>query len=365
MKNYKQIKWCSWKMVVLLFLYLPFYSIAQPPCTLQNKNITRQSQLDSISLLYPGCYYLENIYISGKDIFNVKILSQFTKLDHIVIDKTSIKNLNGLENLVWVGNLQITSNDSLLNIISLSDIKYIDFISLLSNNMLSSFEGIESDTINHFIIGGNSKCKSFERVKSKYIRKLWFHLQKLDSLSGHEIEKVDTIELFKPDNILGLNSFDPIKIDIVGFSPINDISEINTLNRLSELILAFNKNLSMCSTDLICRNLDNPSFSISVYSNAPGCNSKAEIRQKCITSTNQNETENELSIFPNPVHESLRISELDGDGSFSIYNHVGALVQKGSTAGDVDVSGLPQGMYVLTLTGVTSSDKTVFRFVKM
>lgn len=71
------------------------------------------------------------------------------------------------------------------------------------------------------------------------------------------------------------------------------------------------------------------------------------------------------SLFPNPVQESLRISGLDGDVPFSIYNHVGALVQKGSTSGDVDVSGLPQGMYVLTLTGVTSGDKTVFRFVKI
>jgi hypothetical protein len=71
------------------------------------------------------------------------------------------------------------------------------------------------------------------------------------------------------------------------------------------------------------------------------------------------------SLFPNPVHESLRISGLDGDVSFSIYNQVGALVQKGSTSGNVDVSGLPQGMYMLTLTGANSGDKTVFRFVKM
>ena len=355
------------QLVIVLVIILTCYMniLAQSPCILQNNIITRQSQLDSIPLLHPGCNYLENINISGKEIFNVKKLSQFTKFDHIVIDKTNIKNLNGLESLVWVGNLHITSNDSLLNIISLSDIKYIDFISVLNNNMLSSFEGIKSDTINHFIIGGNSKCKSFERVKSKYIAKLWFHLQKLDSLSGHEVEKVDTIDLLKPDNILGLNSFDPIKIDIVGFSPINDISEINPLNRLSELILAYNKNLSMCSIDKICRNLDNPGFILKIISNAPGCNSKEEIRQKCISSTNQNETENELSLFPNPVHESLQISGLDGDVSFSIYNQVGALVQKGSTSGNVDVLGLPQGMYMLNLTGTKSGYKTVFRFVKM
>jgi hypothetical protein len=51
--------------------------------------------------------------------------------------------------------------------------------------------------------------------------------------------------------------------------------------------------------------------------------------------------------------------------TYSKHNHVGLLVQKGSTAGDVDVSGLPQGMYILTLTGATSGDNTVFRFVKM
>jgi hypothetical protein len=72
-----------------------------------------------------------------------------------------------------------------------------------------------------------------------------------------------------------------------------------------------------------------------------------------------------VSLFPNPVHESLQISGLDGDVAFSIYNQVGALVQKGSTSGDVDVSGLPQGMYMLTLTGSNPGDKTVFRFVKM
>jgi hypothetical protein len=56
--------------------------------------------------------------------------------------------------------------------------------------------------------------------------------------------------------------------------------------------------------------------------------------------------ESVVCIFPNPVHESLQISGLDGDVPFSIYNHVGALVQKGRTAGDIDVFGLPQGVCI-------------------
>jgi hypothetical protein len=351
-------------MVVWLFLYLPFYSIAQPPCKLQNNFITRQSQLDSIALLYPNCEYIDSINIRGKDIVDLTSFKNLKKINSLVLRGTSIKNLHGLDSLKFIDNLDLINNDSLENILALKKIKAIHSIAINNNKNLLGYEGLVSDSINIYL-NNNDKCRSLKGIKAKKVTFLNILNPELETFSGHEIESIKNMLISFPKHIYGMGSLDAQKLTIELGDLLEDISPLDSLKNLVQLNIFGNKNLSMCSIDIICRNLDNPAFSLQARTNAPGCNSKAEIRQKCISSTNQNETEYDLSFFPNPVHESLQISGLDGDVAFSIYNHVGTLVQKGITAGDVDVSGLPQGMYILTLTGVNSGDKTVFRFVKM
>jgi hypothetical protein len=351
-------------MVVWIFLYLPFYTIAQPPCKLQNNFITRQSQLDSIAFLYPNCEYIDSIHLRGKDIVDLTSFKNLKKINSLILRGTSIKNLHGLDSLKFINHLVIMSNDSLENILALKKINAIYTIAILNNKNLLGYEGLVADSIN-ISLDKNDKCRSLKGIKVKKVTFLKIFNPELETFSGHEIESIENMLISFPKHINGMGSLDAPKLTIELGDLLEDISPLDSLQNLVQLQIAGNKTLSMCSIDIICRNLDNPSFSLLVYSNAPGCNSKAEIRQKCITSTNQNKTEYDLSFLPNPVHESFQVSGIDGGVSFFIYNQVGALVQKGSTAGDVDVSGLPQGMYVLTLTGVTSSDKTVFRFVKM
>ena len=364
MKNDKQIKWCSRKMVVLLFLYLPYYIFAQPPCTLQNKIIRRQSQLDSIPLLYPGCRYIDSIVIRGTEIVDLSALKKVSKFNFISLSSTSIKSLDGLDSLQYCKAFLISYNDSLENILALKNTKTIEFISIAENNNLLGYEGLEENCTS-IVLHGNNKCRSLKGIKAENLGALILYFPSLETFSGHEIKNVNRMEMVNPKHIDGLGSFDVQWLEIIESDLLEDIDPVDSLQNLVKLTLVLNKNLSMCSIDLVCRNLDNPGFDLQLFWNAPACNTKAEIRQKCISSTNQNETENDLSFFPNPVHESLRISGLDGNVAFSIYNHVGTLVQKGITAGDVDVSGLPQGMYMLTLTGSNPGDKTVFRFVKM
>jgi len=351
-------------MVVLLFLYLPFYSIAQPPCKLQNNFITRQSQLDSIAFLYPNCEYIDSINLRGKDIVDLTLFKNLKKINSLILRGTSIKNLNGLDSLKFINHLVIMSNDSLENILALKKINAIFTIAIHDSKNLLSYEGLVADSINIYL-GKNDKCRSLKGIKAKKVTFLNILNPNFETFSGHEIESIKNMLISFPKHIYGMGSLDAQKLTIELGDLLEDISPLDSLQNLEQVNLIGNKNLSMCSIDIICRNLDNPAFSLQARTNAPGCNSKAEIRQKCITSTNQNETEYDLSFFPNPVHESLQISGLDGDVSFSIYNHVGAVVQKGSTSGGVDVSGLPQGMYILNLTGTTFSDKTVLRFVKM
>ena len=351
-------------MVVLLFLYLPFYSIAQSPCILENNTIRRQSQLDSIPLLFPECDYIDEIHVIGKDIIDLTSLKVLKKINSIVIRGTVIKSLKGLDSVNYCNNMDIIGNDSLENILALKEVNSTFKISIINNNKLISYEGLETDSIRIYL-EKNNKCRSLKGIKAKNVENITIWNPNLETFSGHEIEYVQNMNVAYAKHLKGIGSLDVLKLNIETSEFLVDISSIDSLQNLVQLNLFGNKNLSMCSIDIICQNLDNPAFSLQARTNAPGCNSKVEIRQKCISSTNQNETENELSLFPNPVHESLRISGLDGDVSFSLYNHVGALIQKGSTSGDVDVSGLPSGMYILTLTGATSGDKTVFRFVKM
>jgi hypothetical protein len=361
MRFFEKVK----NIILILFSICCFVNIfAQSPCTLQNKIIRRQSQLDSIPLLYPGCRYIDSIVIRGTEIVDLSALKKVSKFNFISLSSTSIKSLDGLDSLQYCKAFLISYNDSLENILALKNTKTIEFISIAENNNLLGYEGLEENCTS-IVLHGNNKCRSLKGIKAENLESLIVYYPSLETFSGHEIKNIYNLSISYSKHINGIGSFNVKYLGIELSDSLENIGPVDSLKNLLKLHLLGNKNLSMCSIDLVCRNLDNPGFDLQLFWNAPGCNSKAEIRQKCISSTNQNETENELSLFPNPVHESLQISGLGGDVSFFIYNHVGALIQKGITAGDIDVSGLPSGMYILTFTGANSGDKSVFRFVKM
>lgn len=70
-----------------------------------------------------------------------------------------------------------------------------------------------------------------------------------------------------------------------------------------------------------------------------------------------------LTIYPNPVSHTLSIDEIEGELAYTIYSAMGSKMLSGLSKGDIDVSTLLPGFYVLTL----SNDKEILKtnFIKM
>ena len=57
----------------------------------------------------------------------------------------------------------------------------------------------------------------------------------------------------------------------------------------------------------------------------------------------------EFSIYPNPVRETLTVKANGDWSSYSIIGLDGQIISQGTTISQIDVSGLPQGIYILQL----------------
>jgi hypothetical protein len=69
--------------------------------------------------------------------------------------------------------------------------------------------------------------------------------------------------------------------------------------------------------------------------------------------------ENNLTIFPNPVRDILRITGTDQGAAYMIYNNRGDLMLKGN-GNRINVSTLDPGMYILLI-----GNKIKMKFIKV
>lgn len=77
-----------------------------------------------------------------------------------------------------------------------------------------------------------------------------------------------------------------------------------------------------------------------------------------LTSSLQDLSSNELSIFPNPAQDVINVANFTGK-TYSIYNQNGALIKSGSTNAQISVSDLNPGLYFLSVDNKTQ------RFIKL
>ncbi len=126
-----------------------------------------------------------------------------------------------------------------------------------------------------------------------------------------------------------------------------------------------NQKLAACNVPAVCQLLSAPKGDINIYRNAPGCNSVDEVLSSCTVGTDEN-TKRSWIVFPNPATDILYIRHDDvvHEVSYIITDLLGK-IWKETTESEVDVSGLPAGMY--TLEAKSTFDDTRIsriRFVK-
>jgi len=120
------------------------------------------------------------------------------------------------------------------------------------------------------------------------------------------------------------------------------------------LRINYNNSLSTCEVQSICDYLAAPNGSVSIYSNATGCNSQEEVEAACVyLSDGSTYYLQGCAIYPNPASTTITIelpnlSTPQKNTTLTIYNISGQqLIKRQITEPiiNVDVSGLSQGVY--------------------
>ncbi len=225
------------------------------------------------------------------------------------IHGNDISNLNGLSVLTSIGgDLYIDDNEVMANLTGLEGLTYIGGDLIIGsypggNPALASLTGLSGLTF----IGGKLHI---------YVNPSLASLSGLENVNYHSIE---------------------------------------------DLVIIHNSLLSTCHVESICNYLADPSGTIEIHDNVPGCNNPEEVDSLCnIVSVNEFTFRDEYSISPNPLNSTtliqytlhqntpvtLKILDLSGREMTMLVNKV---QQPGEQQVVFITNGLPAGIYFCVL----------------
>ncbi len=206
-----------------------------------------QKEIDDFAANYPNCTEVYTIKVAGENITNLQGLSQLKKAVYVIVDSTLVRNLDGLENIDSVSLHVEIRNNSRLQELNLSSLRYAESLYVVNNTILSNLKGLEQLThTGHLIIHSNRFLRTFKGLEN--------------------LERVDYL------------------LVIWGNRYLFDVSAIKNadINNGILYVIRYNPLLSVCQIlphlcELIADNRD--FFEIS--NNAAGCNSADEIITSC------------------------------------------------------------------------------------
>ncbi|HUM50992.1 MAG TPA: hypothetical protein PK431_04220, partial [Chitinophagales bacterium] len=197
-------------------------------CVLAGSTIalTRQSEVDSFPINYPGCDTIEgSLVISGNDIVNLNGLIGIKKVIYQLEIKNnpSLVNFNGLNTLKSAEILYVSNNNSLLNFLGLDNLeKVTSRFYVNSNDLLINFNGLNKlDSVVDFYIEGNSRLLNLKG------------LENLDYVYNFSIRVNNSLT-----NLNGLTNLKKIassfyivsNASLIDFTGINSLNEVYALN---------------------------------------------------------------------------------------------------------------------------------------
>jgi hypothetical protein len=329
------------------------YSCPSSSCLPEGITFTTQEQIDNFQTNYPGCNEIEgNVTINGIDISNLNGLNVVTSIGGslLIFGNDILINLSGLNSLNIIGGgLRIHGNAALSGLTGMSNLNSIggDLEIGFDNagwwvgnpvlNNLSGLEGLVSIGENLWI-GANGALTSLTGLNA------------LTMIGGSL-----TIALNGLSSLAGLNSLTSINGSLI----INNNDYLTSLTGLDnidggtiqELNINGNLVLSDCDVQSICDYLASPN-GIFITDNAPGCNSPEEVEEHCFTEVKDVESENGITIIPNPAKDRITVSVANREtiDEIVIYNQTGQKVlQRKPINNTLDISKLHQGLYIIEL----------------
>ncbi len=342
-------------------LFLPFYFVflingahisAQTKCDTKGITFIRQSQLDSFDIWFPGCTHATDIDVYGTDIVSLRPLRNIKKANSVAVRRTNVVSLEGLDSLISAKACVVSLNNKLRSINVLQNLKYSEQVAINNNDQLENYHGLVGDSLYGITLSGNIKTNSLLGLKSKYCKSFSIYDAELSSLGSTHLPNVESMLLSNVNTIDSLSNYSKLINLIIELTPISNLVELSSLTNLNTVEFILNSNLSECAIDIICKNLDNPLFNLYLSLNAPGCNSKEEIRPFCMSSTDGTNVIDDILIYPNPVSDVLSYKPIDHSHHvmLEIYDTYGKLVsQKSISPQDtksIILHTLPSGMYM-------------------
>lgn len=212
---------------------------------------------------------------------------------NIEIAGTNITNLEGLNVITKVEGTLFLSGTDFIHIEGLENLVKVGHLTIVSNHELLSLSGLSNlDTVaGALTIGWNSELP----------------------------------------NLSGLDSIHP--------------------GSVGNLYIRANTSLAGCSVYSICQYLVSPGGTVTVFDNAPGCNSLDEIKSSCRVGIREN-TKPAFSVFPNPATEIIHFRTEDHAqiGNLRIHDQFGQIVLQNHQPPDqIDIASLPAGIYFIEL----------------
>jgi hypothetical protein len=332
-----------------LLFFFPVFLIGQNLCDVGNTLFTRQSQLDSFAILYPECQEIKVIKIFGQEIHNLSGLRNLKKIDWLKIEGTKIQNLDDLPSLREISSLSFRNNDN-TKVLSFHDSLIINrTISIGDCDSLKDIINYIEFDIQSLVIYNNSQLNSIEHLKINHLQNALFVKNNFYDLSQHSIKHCVSLSLVDFNDLNKIQYF-PFEELFLGPTSLSSIEDLNSVKKMRKLVLSDNKNLSNCSIDIICHNLDNPEFILELYpTNASGCNTIDEIRAGCSLNSTYQKDIDKVKIYPNPFFTDIYIETSIDLSHYAVLNVYGELVHEGPFNKYLELNHLQSGVYLLNL----------------
>ncbi len=376
------------KLLLLILTFLVIHSIIwAQSCLPDGIAFTTQTQIDSFQINYPGCTEIEgDVHIHGADIINLSGLNVLTQINgNLTIDSTNLTNLQGLNSLKSINRgLYLSFNNHLNHLMGLDSLTMVNSSIVVSFSPLYDFAGATQLTN----IGGltlyYAGIKSLSGLEGLTIISgdLFInHCHDLNSLSG--LEAVTNIygHIFI-DSCSALSSLSGLKnvssingiIQIV-FTGIKSLSGLDNIDYQSihYLIIVLNDSLSECEVESVCEYIADPTGGISLGSNAPGCDSIAEVKEACETFDISNiEYREEYWVYPNPAEEEFVVGGwwlVEGPWAIEVFDLFGRqviekVVPESQNEMIIDCENWRKGFYLVHIknkTGTQQIEKLIIR----
>ncbi len=324
--------------------------------SIDNLNLFANASLNDISDL-SFIESLNSLTIGNNDLTSLSGLENLTTIsgDFVVTDE-QISNLNELNNLQFIGGeLYLTYLNDLYDLTAFRNIDTLESLYILECPNLSDLTGLDNiHTIdNKFRIGFNSGLTTLAGV---------YNLNSVGDLDIYENENLNSLKgletIREITNRLFINN-NPVLFSI---EALNDVSP----DEIDEVAIIVNNTLAVCSNELICTIIDDPSVSKTFSNNAPGCSTENEVQISCDSSWDglvEIDPVDHIDLYPNPVSDLLTISLSESilfkkAGIYTISNE---RVYE-SFESTIDFSRFPKGIYFIEIE--TNKGNVIQKIIK-